>query len=76
MGDSIIRDILYQEYPPLGMTDGMLTEPEVPVALATAGRVPADCTDGQGRLYVRSLEPWMAHRLLGDWSCRRRVRRN
>ena len=36
MGDSIIRDILYQEYPPLGMTDGMLTEPEVPVALATA----------------------------------------
>ncbi len=37
MGDSIIRDILYQEYPPLGMTDGMLTEPEVPVALATAG---------------------------------------
>ena len=32
MGDSIIRDILYQEYPPLGMTDGMLTEPEVSVS--------------------------------------------
>lgn len=37
MADRVLRDLRYQEYPALRPTAGMLTEPQVPVALSSGG---------------------------------------